>query len=465
MVGKRMLSRTDAAPVAARRTGRRSRPRLARRRTTAAHVPRRGELRRSRCVRQRRGGQAGHRPRARDDFQLLEDGKPQMVSAFSYVNIPIARAERPLFSPTPPSSRTSRPTSAWTAGSIWSCSTICTSTSRGPSREETRCTASSSATSARTTWPPSSSRADARPMARTSRTTRGCCSRRSTSSSGRKLRSPTLERLDEYNRQQTGGLRNAGDPVNDPVGVRACAATRATCSSRCGSCRTSWRASTGVARRWCWSARGSTTTSTTCSTTTRRRSTIIDATRDAIAAATRANVSIYAIDPRGLVTPGGDLIEASGAAADEPNLGLGVPSALDELRLSQDSLRELADETGGFAVVNRNNVDEAFDRIVAREQQLLRARLLPGQRPARRPVPQDRGPRDAARPDGARAPRLRRAARPRRPVAPGVDGPARRGAAGGRREPAADERHSDAAVCGALQGRRRRTRRSRLPSS
>src|SRR5438874_6956658 len=34
------------------------------------------------------------------DFQLLEDAKPQMVSAFSYVNIPIARVDRPLFSPT-----------------------------------------------------------------------------------------------------------------------------------------------------------------------------------------------------------------------------------------------------------------------------------------------------------------------------------------------------------------------------
>src|SRR5689334_3506749 len=34
------------------------------------------------------------------DFQLLEDGKPQQVSAFSYVNIPIVRADRPLFSPT-----------------------------------------------------------------------------------------------------------------------------------------------------------------------------------------------------------------------------------------------------------------------------------------------------------------------------------------------------------------------------
>ena len=35
-----------------------------------------------------------------------------------------------------------------------------------------------------------------------------------------------------------------------------------------------------------------------------------------------------------------------------------------ELRLSQDSLRQLADETGGFAVVNRNDFSTAFDRIV-----------------------------------------------------------------------------------------------------
>ena len=36
-------------------------------------------------------------------------------------------------------------------------------------------------------------------------------------------------------------------------------------------------------------------------------------------------------------------------AAAEPSLGLGVNSAMNELRLSQDSLRELADETGGVA--------------------------------------------------------------------------------------------------------------------
>src|SRR5699024_10960529 len=35
------------------------------------------------------------------DFQLLEDGRPQAVSAFAYVNIPITRAERPLFASAP----------------------------------------------------------------------------------------------------------------------------------------------------------------------------------------------------------------------------------------------------------------------------------------------------------------------------------------------------------------------------
>src|SRR5438552_5878550 len=35
------------------------------------------------------------------DFELLEDGKPQKISAVSLVNIPIERAERPLFASAP----------------------------------------------------------------------------------------------------------------------------------------------------------------------------------------------------------------------------------------------------------------------------------------------------------------------------------------------------------------------------
>src|SRR5918996_4181368 len=36
-----------------------------------------------------------------DDFEVLEDGRPQKVSAFSLVDIPIERAERPLFAAAP----------------------------------------------------------------------------------------------------------------------------------------------------------------------------------------------------------------------------------------------------------------------------------------------------------------------------------------------------------------------------
>src|SRR5262245_24667135 len=35
------------------------------------------------------------------DFQLFEDGKPQQVSAFSFVNIPVERQPRPLFANRP----------------------------------------------------------------------------------------------------------------------------------------------------------------------------------------------------------------------------------------------------------------------------------------------------------------------------------------------------------------------------
>ncbi|MBM3820591.1 MAG: hypothetical protein FJW14_16460, partial [Acidimicrobiia bacterium] len=35
------------------------------------------------------------------DFQILEDGRPQTISTFSMVNLPVERAERPLFADAP----------------------------------------------------------------------------------------------------------------------------------------------------------------------------------------------------------------------------------------------------------------------------------------------------------------------------------------------------------------------------
>jgi VWFA-related protein len=69
--------------------------------------------------------------------------------------------------------------------------------------------------------------------------------------------------------------------------------------------------------------------------------------------ANRANATIYTIDPRGLVA-GSDLDEQ----LDPVEYG-------EHIRKTQDSLRVLADETGGIAVVNQNDFDKALKRIDA----------------------------------------------------------------------------------------------------
>jgi VWFA-related protein len=70
-------------------------------------------------------------------------------------------------------------------------------------------------------------------------------------------------------------------------------------------------------------------------------------------AANRANATMYTIDPRGLVA-GPDLDEQ----IDPVEWG-------NHVRKTQDSLRVLADLTGGLAIVNQNDFDKALKRIDA----------------------------------------------------------------------------------------------------
>ncbi len=74
---------------------------------------------------------------------------------------------------------------------------------------------------------------------------------------------------------------------------------------------------------------------------------------DLTRAANRANATIYTIDPRGLV---------GGSDIDEQ---VDPTQWNDYVRKSQDSLRVLAEETGGIAVVNQNDFDKALKKIDA----------------------------------------------------------------------------------------------------
>jgi VWFA-related protein len=76
--------------------------------------------------------------------------------------------------------------------------------------------------------------------------------------------------------------------------------------------------------------------------------------QEVFSAANRSNTALYTVDPRGLATGEFDINE---------NVGMQRSSAA--LRQTQDTLRILADETDGRAIVNRNDLARAMRQIVA----------------------------------------------------------------------------------------------------
>jgi VWFA-related protein len=75
--------------------------------------------------------------------------------------------------------------------------------------------------------------------------------------------------------------------------------------------------------------------------------------REVYDAANRSNTAIYALDPRGLAAFEYDINEGAGMQTDRK-----------ALQSSQDTLRVLAGETDGRAIVNRNDLDAGLRQIV-----------------------------------------------------------------------------------------------------
>jgi len=177
--------------------------------------------------------------------------------------------------------------------------------------------------------------------------------------SGRELPSTTLSKIDEYRRTQD--TRQQGDPVRDPdemeraYNARSSLDTLKSVSDWLGRLRGRRKAvlffSEGIDYNLYDQINN------------REASAVLDALRDATAAAARSNVSFYTIDPRGLGGLSDEMMEIQ-PVFDDPSLGLTPEGLQGDLRLSQDSLRVLADETSGFAAVNTNDFGDAFARLV-----------------------------------------------------------------------------------------------------
>jgi VWFA-related protein len=174
---------------------------------------------------------------------------------------------------------------------------------------------------------------------------------------GRKNRSSTLERIDQYNRMAGPArtIKSVADPLEMERGFQA----RSTMTSIrrlgefIGNVHGRRKAMIFVSEGIDYDVLDVFNNS--------QASAVLDETREAIAAATRANMSIYSVDPRGLTGFRRHRRRLRGFPnGADPTLNLGPQAMQDELRLSQDSLRVLADETGGFARSTATTSPTAF---------------------------------------------------------------------------------------------------------
>jgi VWFA-related protein len=337
----------------------------------------------------------------RADFAVFEDGKPQKIDTFSLVDIPVEKPNDIVVEgrAIPADTRTNRRAFDGRVYVIVLDDLDVSAMRSGPVRDAARkfvrehMAANDLAAVVYT-----SGRSDA---AQEFTTDRELLIKAIDKFQGRRMRSLSLERLDDYYQRIAFGynLRNEADPntgsINqqDPAGYgRTSDPTELERGSRAltvldtlkntaeflGNVRGRRKAvlffSEGLDYpiRDVFGAHDATV--------------VIRATQDAISAAARANVNYYAIDPRGLAGMTTDFMESAGLASgagtpgpvllvpgtNTPVSGItgasgGVFSVQDELlqefRLSQDTLRELAEQTGGIAAVNTNNVAPAFERI------------------------------------------------------------------------------------------------------
>ena len=300
----------------------------------------------------------------KEDFQVLEDGKSQAITNFTMVDIPVDKDNKPLFATAPiePDVKTNEKPFD---GRVYVMVVDDLHTRFGRSARvkgaakqfiERRLGANDLMAVVHTAGPSAANQEFTN--------NRKLLLAAVDKTSGRKLDSATANKTNEYNR--TSATRQQGDALNDPddmergFNARTTLDTLRNVAEWFGSVHGRRKAILFVSEGIDYdiydviSQNGSNHQSA---------STVMEATRDAILAATRSNVAIYGIDPRGLTDLGDETIEI-GAFPDDISLGVGLGSLNSELRLSQDSLRTLSEETGGFAVVNKNDFATAFQRIV-----------------------------------------------------------------------------------------------------
>ncbi|MGE5813173.1 MAG: VWA domain-containing protein [Acidobacteriota bacterium] len=186
---------------------------------------------------------------------------------------------------------------------------------------------------------------------------------------GRQLRSETLNEIDEYNRQYllSGRTPQKTSDINAPQRV-----TDIEEEPRAHDARSTFETMAAIARRLApvrgrrkallWFGEGISYDMFDEGRT--QASTVRESSRAAVAAASAANMAIYGIDARGLAGMSAEAVQLSSPPAD-PSTNMGAAGLNQELLRSQVNLQRASSETGGFAVTNSDGLSPAFTRVVA----------------------------------------------------------------------------------------------------
>jgi VWFA-related protein len=294
----------------------------------------------------------------KNDFEVLEEGTPQAIENFSLVDIPVERPDAPLFAPAPiePDVRSNR---REFDGRIYVLILDDLNTHFARSQRVTA--------AAREFIERHLGANDIAAIVQTGGTTKGVQEFTNSRSRllravgvfmGQKTRSATLEKIDDY--FLTRGMPGAPPEPRDMSEAERAHKARSTLSTL-KSVADYMSGIRGRRKAVLFFSEGI-DYDVNNPIQNRYASDLLEETQEAIAAATRANVSFYSIDPRGL---GGLSTEAMEVQAFPEDPSIISPTALNqELIVSQNSLRTISGETGGFAAVNRNDFGTAFARIV-----------------------------------------------------------------------------------------------------
>jgi VWFA-related protein len=295
----------------------------------------------------------------REDFQVFEEGQPQTVTNFSQVDLPLERPDAPLFaaSEIEPDVRSNR---REFDGRVYVLvlDDLHTHVARSVQVREAAREFISRYFGANDVAAIVQTGGGSRKGVQEFTSSRARLLRALDAFMGQKLRSSTLEKLDDYNLRR--GTPDFDAPRDLSEAERASKARRTLSSLK--SVADYLAGIRGRRKAVIFFSEGIDYDMTN-PVQNRYASDILDETQEAIAAATRANVSFYAVDPRGLGGLSQEAIEIA-ALPDDPSII--SPTALhQELLQSQDSLRTISNETGGFAAVNRNDFSTTFARVVS----------------------------------------------------------------------------------------------------